>query len=99
MPSPITKHALKHLAKLARIDLGEKEEEKLLKDLQNILAYFDSLKELDTSNVAPLTGGTMLQNAFREDSARENTNQGKGTENFPESQNGFLKVPPVFEKE
>ena len=98
MSEKLSKKDMKHLAELARLQLDPKEEEKLLKDLQNILTHFESLKALDTSNVAPLTGGTTLQNVFREDSSRENTNQSKGTENFPESQKGFLKVPPVFEK-
>ena len=96
--APIDKKILEHLAELARIKLSPQEEEKLLKDLGAILAHFESLKELDTSNVAPLTGGTTLINIFRDDAERENANQGAGTESFPEKQDGYLKVPPVFEK-
>ena len=92
----ITKHTLDHLAKLARIELGEKEEEKLLADLQKIVEYFDELKALDTSGVEPMTGGTREKNIFREDTDRENTQQGKGIGALPESENGYLKVPPVF---
>lgn len=97
MASPITKKELEHLAKLARIELDPKEEEKLLKDLGNILDYFKELQELDTTNVPPMTGGTSLRNIFREDDAHESTNRGAGTEAFPETQDGFLKIPPVFE--
>jgi Asp-tRNA(Asn)/Glu-tRNA(Gln) amidotransferase C subunit len=43
-----------------------------------------------------MTGGTDLQNAFREDTERENTNQGQGVEAFPDKKDGFLKIPPVF---
>ena len=92
-----SKKELEHLAELARLKLTPEEEEKFLRDIQNILSHFEFLKELDTSNVAPLTGGTTLNNVFREDGGRENTNQGKGTESFPESKEGFLKVPPIFE--
>jgi len=88
---------LKHLAKLARIELDPKEEEKLLRDLGGILDHFKELQTLDTANVAPMTGGTDLRNVFREDTERENTNRGAGTEAFPEKKDGFLKVPPVFE--
>ncbi len=97
MNVPLDKKALEHLAELARIKLSPQEEEKLLKDLGAILVHFESLKELDTTNVAPLTGGTALINVFRDDAERENTNQGAGTESFPEKQDGYLKVPPVFE--
>lgn len=97
MASAINKQELEHLAKLARIELDPKEEEKLLKDLGNILDHFKELQELDTSNVPPMTGGTDLKNVFREDSERENTDRGAGIEAFPQKKDGFLKVPPVFE--
>jgi aspartyl-tRNA(Asn)/glutamyl-tRNA(Gln) amidotransferase subunit C len=97
MASPINKHTLKHLAELARIKLAPEEEEKLLRDLQKILDYFAELKEARTDKVAPLTGGTALKNIFREDDERKNTNRGAGADAFPESSDGFLKIPPVFE--
>jgi aspartyl-tRNA(Asn)/glutamyl-tRNA(Gln) amidotransferase subunit C len=85
------------LAKLARIELDPKEEEKLLKDLGAMLEYFKQLEELDTANVAPMTGGTDLTNVFRGDTERENTNRGAGVEAFPETKDRYLKIPPVFE--
>jgi aspartyl-tRNA(Asn)/glutamyl-tRNA(Gln) amidotransferase subunit C len=97
MASTITKAELEHLAKLARIELDPKEEEKLLKDLGAILDYFKELQELDTTNVAPMTGGTDLKNVFRGDTEHENTNRGAGTAAFPETKDGYLKIPPVFE--
>jgi aspartyl-tRNA(Asn)/glutamyl-tRNA(Gln) amidotransferase subunit C len=103
MSSAITKRELEHLAKLARIELDPKEEERLLKDLGNILEYFKELQALDTSAVMPMTGGTDLRNVFREDASGEenggpeNTNRRAGVEAFPESKDGFNKIPPVFE--
>ena len=97
MPSPIDKAALEHLAELARLELAPAEEAKLLKDLGNILGHFEELKSLDTSNVKPMAGGTLLRNAFREDAERENTNRGAGVEAFPDKKDGYLKIPPVFE--
>jgi aspartyl-tRNA(Asn)/glutamyl-tRNA(Gln) amidotransferase subunit C len=97
MASPISKHELEHLAALARIELHPKEEEKLLKDLGAILDYFKELQELDTADVAPMTGGTDLMNIFRGDAERENTNRGAGVEAFPETKDRYLKIPPVFE--
>jgi aspartyl-tRNA(Asn)/glutamyl-tRNA(Gln) amidotransferase subunit C len=97
MASSLNKRDLEHLAKLARIELDPKEEEKLLKDLGNILDHFKELQELDTKNVAPMTGGTDLKNVFRDDTESENTNRGAGVEAFPEAKDGYLKIPPVFE--
>ncbi len=97
MPSPIDKKTLEHLAKLARIELQPQEEEKLLRDLREILGYIEELKEVDTSAIAPMTGGTDFKNVFRDDDGSVNTNQGAGVLAFPESKDGFLKIPPVFE--
>lgn len=96
MSSPINKKTLEHLAELARIELKPEEEEKLLRDLSKILDHFKELQELDTSAVSPMTGGTALKNIFREDAERENTNHEAGIEQFPETKDGFLKIPPVF---
>src|SRR3989344_2550522 len=95
--SSISKKALENLAKITKIKLEEKEEEKLLEDMRKILAYFDELKSLDPSGVEPMNGGTELKNSFREDEERISTNQGAGVDAFPETKDGFLKVPPVFE--
>ena len=97
MASLLSKHDLEHLAKLARIELDPKEEEKLLKDLGNILDHFTVLQKLDTANAAPMAGGTDLRSVFRSDAERENTDRGEGTDAFPEKKDGFLKVPPIFE--
>lgn len=97
MASPINKKTLEHLSKLVRIELEPKEETELLKDLQKILDYFEELKTLETTEVKPMTGGTLLKNIFREDEEGINTNKEVGSEAFPEAQKGFLKIPPVFE--
>ena len=98
MSSPINKETLKHLAELARLELKPEEEEKLLRDLQKILGHFEELKSLDTVNIAPMSGGTELLGVFRGDEERANTNLGAGAQGFPETEDGFLKVPRVFEE-
>lgn len=94
----INKESLLHLAKLARIRLDPGEEDKLLRDLENILEYFEELKSLDTSGVEPANGGTYLRNIFREDEYPSASQQGMGKEAFPKNAGGFLRVPPVFKK-
>jgi len=94
----LDKKHLEHLAALARIELKKGEEEKLLEDLRKILNHFEELKEVDTENVAPLSGGTELKNVFRADEVKEDRLRGdKPVEAFPEKENGYLKTPPVFE--
>jgi aspartyl-tRNA(Asn)/glutamyl-tRNA(Gln) amidotransferase subunit C len=98
MAELLSKKSLKHLAKLARVEIHAREEEKLLKDLQSILNYFEELKGLDTSGVKGATPKSAAKNAFREDGERQSTDQGKGREAFPQFRKNFLRVPPVFEE-
>jgi aspartyl-tRNA(Asn)/glutamyl-tRNA(Gln) amidotransferase subunit C len=49
----INKDEVQHIAKLARLGLGEKEIEKMEKELSLILDYFNLLKEVDVSGIEP----------------------------------------------
>lgn len=91
------KFDIEKFARLAKIKLTTKESKELSKDLEGILNHFEELQELDTEKVLPMTGGTLLKNVFREDKEEEYRISG-GVENFPESKDGYLKVPKVFEK-
>ena len=96
--SEITKKELHHLAALARIELHSHEEEKLLKDLEKILAHFEELKALDTEHVAPIAGGTELKSVVREDGATTRSLPADpAVDAFPEKEGRYLKIPPVFE--
>jgi aspartyl-tRNA(Asn)/glutamyl-tRNA(Gln) amidotransferase subunit C len=94
----LKKEDLKHLCDLARIEVPAAEEEKLLKDLGEILDHFEELKEIDTDQVAPMTGGTALKNVVREDEAAEqDIDSWRSVGQFPDKEGDFLKIPPVFE--
>lgn len=92
----LTKKDLEHLADLARIELALKEDEKLQKDLGSILGHFNELNAVNTNAVAPMTGGTTRTNVLRDDVRGGTDDTGKGPEAFPEAQDGYLKVPPIF---
>ncbi|OGF89375.1 hypothetical protein A3I27_03220 [Candidatus Giovannonibacteria bacterium RIFCSPLOWO2_02_FULL_43_11b] len=94
----ISKEEVKKLAELARIQLTVSEEEKLEKDLSNILGYIEKLKEVDISNVPEMTHATEAKNVFRADKEvlRDDILL---REQFPESERGYLKVKGVFERE
>lgn len=97
----IDKKTLEHLAELAKIDLAGHEEEKLLKNFEEILGHFEELKECGTSEVEPMTGGTANKNIFREDDKNIRPQINGAPDDlivaFPEKEGRFLKTPPVFE--
>lgn len=109
MATSINKKTLEYLAELSRLDISDKrratsdKEKKLLKDLQKVLAYFEELKEVNTENIEPMAGGTIEENIFREDEITRNDaekdaeHREKLINQFPNKENRFLKIPPVFE--
>ncbi|MBN2197878.1 Asp-tRNA(Asn)/Glu-tRNA(Gln) amidotransferase subunit GatC [Candidatus Wolfebacteria bacterium] len=98
----INKKTLEYLAELSRIDLDNKNEEKDLKDIQEILNYFEELKEVDTENITDISIQN-LKNIFREDDSETSLRnldmkkREKLINQFIEKEKGFLKIPPVFE--
>jgi aspartyl-tRNA(Asn)/glutamyl-tRNA(Gln) amidotransferase subunit C len=93
----IDKKTVEKMAHLARLELSEQEEGKMVEDLSKILNWMDQLKELDTSNVQPLTHMSEEVNVFREDVVKNEISREKGLKNSP-SQNGeYFQVPKVIE--
>jgi len=93
----ITLEQVQHVARLARLELSEAEQQALRADMDSILAYVEKLGELDTSHVEPTTqvgeSGTPLRND-------EVTNQPRAEEmlaNAPNSERGYFKVPKIIE--
>ena len=97
----INKETLEYLAGLGKLRIDRRAEEKLLNDLQKILAYFEELKEVDTEGIEPMAGGTFDTNVFRGDESKIAktliADREKLLRAFPEKTGDFLKVPPVFE--
>ena len=94
----IDKKVTKRISFLARIGLTEKEEEEFSKDLSNILKWMEELKEVDVSNVQPVTSVTKNELYEREDIAYKNTvEQEKILLNAPEKVGEYFTVPKVIE--
>ena len=96
----ITQQDVEHIANLARIELTAEEKKMFEAELSGILAFVETLNELDTGNVEPVTGGTLLRNVMREDEQTDDYMEGMSarlTEAAPEKKDGFVKVKSVFE--
>jgi aspartyl-tRNA(Asn)/glutamyl-tRNA(Gln) amidotransferase subunit C len=92
----ISKEKVKHIAKLARLSLTEKEIERMQKDLAKILDYVDKLKEVDISKTK--TFSMELENVFRKDFAesQELIESQKLIEMAPEKKENYIKVKSVL---
>ncbi len=84
------------LENLAKLELSEAERERLGKDLGNILQMVEKLKELDTSNVEPLTYISDAVNMLRDDKIRGQVTNELALSNAPEKNEPYFKVPKVI---
>ena len=55
-----------YVANLARLELSDKEKEKLGAQLKDILGYFDKLSSVDVENVEPMAHAHPVFNIWRE---------------------------------
>lgn len=96
----LTLDEVKHVAKLARISLSDKEAEKYQDQLGKILDYMEKLKKVDTLGVATSDGGTIdLKNVWREDMVRDMRYELRDKnliDMAPEVDKGQVKVKSVF---
>ncbi len=91
-----TKDVLK-IAKLSRIRLKNDEVEYFKNEISAILNWVDILKEVDTSNVAPLTSVTNQKLPIRKDIVTDGNMQKSVLENAPDADYGCFIVPKVVE--
>ena len=93
----LDKQTLDKLAHLARLEFDEKDSEKMLSDLNNMVAFVEKLKEVDTSGVEPLTTMSYEVNAWREDKVGEQMPRENALSNAPKKDSTFFRVPKVLE--
>ncbi len=85
---------VENLAELAKLDLLSKEKESLLADMESILGY---VKQIESVDVGGVEVEHKTYNVWREDKdeVREFSKE-IIIEQFPDSQNGFLKVKKIL---
>ncbi|MBQ7580077.1 MAG: Asp-tRNA(Asn)/Glu-tRNA(Gln) amidotransferase subunit GatC [Clostridia bacterium] len=93
----ITDELVAYLEKLGRIELDDEQRVKTKKDLQDILSYIDTLNELDTDNIEPLSHSFPIFNVFAEDEVKNGDMRDEVLKNAPESQDGCFKVHRTVE--
>jgi len=96
---PLSKEEIKHIAKLARLDLTDAELEKYGGQLSDVLNYIDQLKEVEVKGVEPTAQVTGQENVLREDKI-EDWNEKEIEEaltDAPEKEDRFIKVKRVIE--
>jgi len=93
----ITDDTIDYVAILAKLDLSSEEKENAKKDLSSILAYVDTMNELDTEHIEPMSHVFPITNVFREDIVVNEPNRDLLLSNAPAQKDGCFMVPKTVE--
>ena len=88
---------VRHVARLARLALGDDEIAKMVPELNNILHWVEQLAEVDTDGVEPLTAVIENHLRLRDDVVDDGNVRDDVLKNAPDAQHGFFAVPKVIE--
>jgi aspartyl-tRNA(Asn)/glutamyl-tRNA(Gln) amidotransferase subunit C len=88
---------IEKVARLARLELSEKEKKTLGNQLEQILTYMEQLNRLNTTGVEPTSHAIPIQNAFREDKTTPSFAREEVLGIAPEEEDGHFRVPRIIE--
>ena len=97
MANIISDETIEYVGILAKLELYEEEKEQAKKDMANMLDYIDTLNELDTSGVEPMSHVFPVNNVFREDVVTNGDDREEILANAPEAKEGAFVVPKTFD--
>ncbi len=92
----ITLDDVRHVAKLARLDLPEARLVKLTGQLESILEYVAQIGKVDVTGVEPMAHALPLHNVLREDVVEPSLPLEQVLQNAPDTDGPFFKVPKVI---
>ncbi|MFH0949325.1 MAG: Asp-tRNA(Asn)/Glu-tRNA(Gln) amidotransferase subunit GatC [Candidatus Aenigmatarchaeota archaeon] len=84
---------VRHVAKIARLDLTDEEAKKFQKNLDEILAAFSELDKADVKGVEPALQPIPTKNVLRSDTPEQSLTQEEALKNTKHKKDGFFKGP------
>ena len=93
----IDRALVRHVARLARLQLSSGEEERFAAQLGHVLEYIERLKEVDVSGVEPLTFAGEAGLPLREDEPRPGLPREKVLAQAPQHDGEAFLVPRIIE--
>ncbi len=96
MANQISDETIEYVGILAKLELSGQEKEDARADMEKMLDYIDTLNELDTEGVEPLSHVFPVQNVFREDVVENGDGSEDTLANAPLSKDHCFKVPKTI---
>jgi aspartyl-tRNA(Asn)/glutamyl-tRNA(Gln) amidotransferase subunit C len=97
MAGEIDEAQVRHIAKLARLNLTDEEVSTFAVQLANIVDYVQQLAAVDTTGVEPMAHPLPVTNVMREDEPRPGFEPDQALANAPEREGDFFRVPAVLD--
>lgn len=97
MPEPLTRQAVEHVAKLARLSLDETRIEHYRRQLSTVLKHIAMLEQLDVEGVEPMAHPMDVTNRLAEDEPGPPMGIDALLDNAPACEGRYLAVPKVLE--
>ena len=91
------KETVATISYLSRLAFDKENEEKITKDLENIIKFVDQLESIDTSNVDPLTNPLEKTAKTRIDEVTAKNRKEQFLKNAPDANENYFLVPRVVE--
>lgn len=97
----LTEKDVLHIAELSKLTLSKAEVEKFKMELDEVLKYFESLKEVELKDIEPTSQTTGLKDVVRVDKTKtENClKQDEAVSGTDNVYNGYFVVPAVLNNE
>jgi aspartyl/glutamyl-tRNA(Asn/Gln) amidotransferase C subunit len=95
---PISLEEVRHVARLARIELEEVEVLALQGELNSLLGHFATLQAVDTSLIEPQSHAISLQNVWSEDAIGPTLPRDLALRNSALTKAGLFVVPTIIEE-
>ena len=92
----VSKEEIEHIAKLANLNLTEKEIEKYVKDMDNIINFMEVLNGVDVEGVEASKTALENYNVFRKDEIEEFENPEILLENSMDKEDNMFKIPKII---
>ncbi len=93
----INRELLDKIAHLSRLEFDEKDAEKMMQDMTEIVEWVEKLKEVDTEGVEPLTTMSHEINALRNDEVGEHLDHERALRHAPKKDADYFRVPKVLD--
>ena len=93
MANKISDETIEYVGILAKLELSGEEKEEAKADMEKMLDYIDTLNELDTTGIEPMSHVFPVNNVFREDVVTNGDGREETLVNAPQRKEDSFEVP------